>query len=142
MKEQIAAIGVTLLQALSPAILALIGLIGVKLTALLQAKIKNATLQGILSRLTDTTINAVKEVEQTYVSNLPANATADDFAKAKQMALDTIKAHMGPKGLAELQNILGLSDPAAVDKYIVTILESRVHDLNASTTTTPAGGAK
>lgn len=140
MKEQLAALGIEVVKALSPILVALLGLIGVKINQMLQAKIKNVTLEGILARLNDTVWNSVKEVEQTFVSNLPDNANADDFAKAKQMALDTIKSHMGPKGLAELQNILGLNDPAAVDKYIVTILESRVHDLQ--TTKATNGGAK
>ena len=135
MKEQLAALGIEVVKALSPVLVALLGLIGVKINQMLQAKIKNVTLEGILSRLNDTALNAVKEVEQTFVSRLQ-NATPEDWAKAKQMALDTIKAHMGPKGLAELQGILGLTDPAAIDKYIVTILESRVHDINT------AGGAK
>lgn len=135
MKEQLASLGVSVLQALSPALLALLGWIGVKIAALIQAKVKNVTMQGILTRLDDTVLASVKEVEQTFVSNLK-DGKPDDFAKAKQMALDSIKSHMGTKGMGELKTVLGLDDPAALEKFIVTMLESKVHDVSQ------AGGAK
>ena len=125
MKEQLAQIGLDALKALSPVILALIGWIGLLIEKQIRAKIKNEALQNALSRLDTVIIDAVKEVQQTFVSGLK-KPTAEDFKKAKSMALATIETHLGKRGQEELKLILGLED---LYPLINTKLEAHVLDI-------------
>jgi hypothetical protein len=137
MKETLATLGVVALKLLSPVILALIGWIGVHLAALIRTRVKNETIQGLLMRLDNAAVNAVKEVEQAFISNLQQGSPAD-FARARDMALATIKAHFGSQGLQDLEKALQLDGPEAVEKLLNSVLEARVHDLKAQNST-PAG---
>lgn len=131
MKEQLASLGVEALKALSPVILGLIGIIGMRLNQWIAAKVKNEKMQGMLSRLNDVAIDAVKEVEQTFVSALE-NPTKEDFVKARDQALATIKTHMGQRGLSEMKKVLGIENEGDLEKILLNLLESRVHDLKMS----------
>lgn len=120
-----------LFQALSPALLALIGWLSLKLAALIKAKTDNAYVQGVLLRLNDAVWVAVREVEQTLVATLKAteaNGKLTETARmnAKSAAIATIKEHLGPKGLAELAEVLGLTGQA-VDAFLGKRVEAAVN---------------
>lgn len=141
MKEQLAQFGLDALKALSPVILALLGFIGMRLNQWIAAKVKNEQVQGILTRLSDVSINAVKEVEQTFISTLE-HPTAEDAKKARDAALSTIKSHMGARGLDEMKKVLGIEKDGDLEKLLITFLESHVHDLKLTKKAVEAGGAQ
>jgi len=139
MKEQMAALGIEALKALSPVILALIGWIGVRLNQYIAAKVKNEKMQGMLSRLNDVAVDAVKEVEQTFMGALE-KPTKEDMTKAKDMALASIKTHMGQRGLNEMKKVMGIANEGDLEKMLLSLLESRVLDLKMAKKS--IGGAK
>lgn len=129
MKEQLAALGLTALQTILLPLFALVATwAGVQLQAWLREKVKNLRLEGMLLRLEAIVEAAVKEVAQTFVSTL-TEVTPAALEEARQRALESIRSHLGPRGLEELKTILGLGDTDAAEKLIVTVLEAKVHDL-------------
>lgn len=129
MKDQLATLSATLFQ---DVILPLLGIVatwaGVHLQALLKARVKNERVQGALSRLATITVASVKEVEQTFLSELNT-VTSADLEKARNAAVAKIRSHVGPRGLEELKGVMGYDEGSDVDRLIVTTLESTVHDL-------------
>lgn len=128
MKEQLATLGVDILKLLSPVFLALLGLIGVRINQWVASKTKNENVAGILYRLNTVAMDAVKEVYQTYISALTetGSLTPEAAARAKTLALQAIKAHMGTKGLAEVKTVLGINNEDDLMRALTTILEARV----------------
>lgn len=126
-----------LFQVCSPALLALIGWLSLKLADLIKAKTDNAYVQGVLLRLNDAVWTAVREVEQTMVGALKATntdgsgkLTETSQANAKTAAINTIKEHLGPKGLAELGDIIGVAGPA-LDQFLGKRVEAVVNAAKA-----------
>lgn len=85
----------------------------------LSAKTKNEAVKGVIDRLNDAVNAGVMEVEQSTVKAVKAQ-TVDgklsvDAAKVvKQVAIDSVKAHLGPDAIAEAQKVLGVADIEAV----------------------------
>ena len=126
-------LGWKLVEVLSPVLVAGLSWLSVKAAQLISAKVKNEYLRGVLVRIDDAVLVAVREVEQVTVDALKeANAdgqlTAEERAKVKQAALDTVKSHLGLKGLAELAKVLGL-EGGAIEKLLSSRVEAAVHDL-------------
>lgn len=123
---------------------ALLGIAGTWLLLRLQAYIaahtKNARVSGVLSRLSTTAASIVQEVEQTFISTL-TEPTADDLKKAKDQAMATLRSHLGPKGLQEVETVLGLDGSNAVERVLNTAIESAVHDLKITKEMVGAPGA-
>jgi len=115
----------------TPVLVILGGWIAVKVKALLDAKITNTTLNGVLSRLASTVETAVSSVYQQFVEPIKAGGTLtdDQKAQAKAMALAEIKSHLGTKGLQELEYILGWSSEQ-VQSNLGSHVESAVAKLN------------
>lgn len=135
--NELSSFGVQALQALSPLLLALISWGALKLANLIQAKVKNEKIQGMLLRLDYAAEASVKEIQQTFISNLDPSKPKESMMQAKEMALQSLKNFMGPKGLAELAVILGLKQTSAeFENVLATKIESKVLDLKA------AGGLK
>jgi hypothetical protein len=131
--QTLSSIGVELLKALSPVLLALISWGALKVSALIQAKVKSQQLESILLRINSAAEHAVKEVEQTFVSGLDENAPADSMKKAKDLAVESVKKMLGPAGLKDFASLLGVSvDDASVAAALASIIESKVHDLKLS----------
>jgi hypothetical protein len=126
MKEQLMSIAITGLQVLSPVILALLGLFAKKLLQLIDARVRNETMRGILERLDQTALAVVSEVQQTVVDHLDAKAPKDSLLQARNAALLNLRALLGTKGLDEMKRILGLSEQD-VEKLLITQIESKVH---------------
>lgn len=106
-----------LFQALSPALVALVGWLSMRLAALIKANTSNAYLQGVLLRLNDAVAIAVRETQQVMVEQLKktdptGKLTETAKANAKAAAIATIKAHLGPKGITELATVFGVAGPA------------------------------
>jgi hypothetical protein len=129
-------------------LMAAITWVAAKLAQLLSARVKNEYLRGVLVRLDDAVVSVVREVNQVTVEAIK-NASVDGRLPQgardaiKNAAMNTVKAHLGAKGLTELAQVLGLDSPA-VDRLIGTRIEATVHSLkaqtsSASTITSPAG---
>ncbi len=129
MKEQLAALGITALQTILLPLFALVATwAGLRLQAFLKQKVKNLRVEGMLLRLEAIVEMAIKEVAQTFVSTLTV-VTPANLEEARARALDSIRSHLGPRGLEELKVVLGLGDTGAAEKLVVTMLEAKVHDL-------------
>ena len=138
-------IGWKVFQILSPVLLAGLSWLSVKAAQLISAKVKNEYLRGVLVRMDDAVLAAVREVQQVTVDSLKAASadgqlTPDERAKVKQAAIDSIKSHLGMKGISEAAKILGLED-GAIDKLLSTRVEAAVHDLKAARSVSGPGTA-
>lgn len=146
MRQQIDSIALTALLGLAPLLLVLLGSLATRLHALINAKVKNTTLSGILNRLDDAALVAVQSVEQTVVSKLdPSKPLGDNAAAAKAAAITELKTHLGQKGLDEIKSVLGIDD-TSLDQVLVSYIESKVHVVNQGQQVVvqqqAAGGAK
>ena len=126
------------IHALSPLLLAALSWLSLRIAALISAKVKNERLHGILSRLDDAVVAAVREVEQVYVSMLKTasqdgSLTLEERRNAKDAALQAARTYLGPRGLAELGKVLGMNEDD-VDRVIGTRVESAVYNLRAQPT--------
>lgn len=108
------------------------------------AKIGSEKIRTYVGRAVMEVSDAVKEVYQTYVSALKASnvdgrLTDDEQAEAFTMALDIAKSNLGAKGLERLARILGIgSDPAALDAWLGTKVESAVASLKSEVASSAA----
>jgi hypothetical protein len=126
------------IHALSPLFVAALSWLSLRVAALINAKVKNERLHGILSRLDDAVFAAVREVEQVYVSMLKTASedgalTAEERRQAKDAALQAARTYLGPRGLTELGTVLGMVEDD-VDRVIGTRIESAVYNLRAQPT--------
>jgi hypothetical protein len=129
-------LGLKVLQILSPILLAALTWVAAKAAQYIQAKVKNEYLRGVLVRLDDAVLGAVREVQQVTVEALKSGSadgklTPDERARVKQAAIDSVKSYLGMKGIAELAKILGL-ESGAVERLLSTRVEAAVHDLKAT----------
>lgn len=123
----------SIIELLSPIFLAGIGWIGKLGGDWIKAKTKNELVGGALQRLSISVIDAVKFLNQTLVNEIKkAKAdgviTPEERILIKQACVDAVKSYFGPKGLAELAKILGLSE-IGVEKLIGDKIEAAVADV-------------
>lgn len=132
MQEQVETIGILILKGV---VLPVVGLIimwaSLKLPQWVKAKVKNESVAGVLERLTMLAFTVVQEVQQTFVSNL-TEPTAEQLAAARDKAIAALKSYLGPKGIEELKKVLGLDGDTAVERLIITFIESAVHNLKSA----------
>jgi hypothetical protein len=144
MQDQIETIGMLIVKGV------LLPIVGIAVTAAslwlplwIKSKVKNESIAGVLERLSTLTFAVVTEVQQTLISGLGGKATQAELLAARDRALATVKAHLGPKGIKELMTVLGIETTDAFDKLVVTFIESAVHHVKtegAVTTTTTTEG--
>ena len=130
MKALLASITPQILDLMTPVLLAALGWLSWRAAGWIKAHTKNAQVQGILLRLDDAVFTAVSALEQTVVVAAKTAArdgqlTKSDGAAVKAAALAEIKSHLGPKGIAELQAILGVQ-PDGLDSFISSRIEASV----------------
>jgi hypothetical protein len=126
-------IAVGVFQIGSPVLIAILSWLATKLAQLIQARVKNEYLRGVLVRLDDTVLTVVREIQQVSVDTIKAAApdgklTPDVKATLKQAAVGAIKQHLGSQGVADVARVLGI-DGDGVDRLIGTRVEATVHDL-------------
>lgn len=129
MQEHLETVGILVLKGV---VLPIIGLLvtwaSLKLPEWVKAKVKNESVEGVLMRLTTLAFTVVQEVQQTFVSNL-TSPTPEQLKEARDKALAALKTYLGPKGLEELKKVLGLDGDTAVERLLITFIESAVHNL-------------
>jgi hypothetical protein len=126
-------IGVQVFQVLSPVVLAVVTWVAAKLAQLINARVKNEYLRGVLVRLDDAVLSVVREINQVTVEAIKSSSVDGRLPPGaretiKTAALNAVKAHLGAKGIAEVARVLGLDGPA-VDRLIGTRIEATVNDL-------------
>ena len=129
-------LGLKLVEILSPVLLAALTWVAAKVAQLISAKVKHEWLRGVLIRLDDAVLNATREVQQVVVNEIKAGRadgklTAEERAQVKARAIESIRSHLGMKGLTELARVLGLED-GCLEKLLSTRVEAAVHDLRRS----------
>lgn len=129
MKEQLADLGLMALKVLAPIVMALLGLLAKKASDLLSARVKNTQVSGILMRLDSAAFNVVNEIQQSFIGALSATPTTADLVNAKKAAVASLLNNLGPTGITEIKEILGLGDSDAIEKVLGTYIESKVHNL-------------
>lgn len=127
----------TLLMILGPAALAVLTWAGLKLKNYLAAKGMNEYLKGVLQRLDDAVVDAVKGVYQAYVEPLKAEGGLSDEnkAKAKAKAIEYLKSFIGEKGLKELAKVLG-AEGDELDKALGNKVEAALPSVKADPSNT------
>jgi hypothetical protein len=139
-------IGIEVFKVLSPVLMAVVTWVGAKLAQLLGARVKNEYLRGVLVRLDDTVVSVVREVNQVTVETIKSasvNGRLPPGARdaIKNAAINSVKAHLGIRGLSELGRVLGL-DGSAVDRLIGTRIEATVHSIKAQASNTGTPGVE
>jgi len=129
-------IGLTALQIVSPLLLAALTWAAAKLAGYITSKVNNEYLRGVLVRLDEAVITAVKDLQQTVVDEIKA-ANADgkitdaEKQKIKNAALENVKSYLGAKGIRVLSKVFGLSG-GALDGFLSSKIESAVHDIRVT----------
>lgn len=129
-----------------PGLEALLAAVGTLLltyaTQWIRAHAKNATVAGILDRLTETVAVVVREAEQTLVAELKkggdAPLSSDDAKRVLDTVLDSLKTHLGPKGIAEIEKII---DPSKLNQILISYIEAEVNDLRKASGSVSAAPA-
>jgi hypothetical protein len=118
--------------------LAALGLtwLSIKAAQLAAAKIKTEHLARVLLLVDNVVLSSAREMQQVLVDSLKATSrdgglTAEQGAEAKQAALDSAKAQLGPHGLADIATTFGL-DVHGVDHLLAARIEAAVHRLKSS----------
>ena len=126
-----------LLSAMLPLALAGVAWASKKLADLINAHVKNAQVSGILSRLNSHATAIVQEAMQTTVDSAKMAAVDGklpvDVAKsALSSAVENLKGHLGEKGLAEVESVLGIEAGDDLNKFLITTIEAKVRELKMS----------
>ncbi len=134
--------GLEILKVLSPVLLAALTAATTKFAELIRARVQNEYLKGLLLRLDDAVLTAVKNLEQSTVEQIKAASADGKITDAEKQqiraaALAAVKSNLGPKGRTEVVKILGLADEG-MDGLLSSKIEAAVHDLRR-TEPTPGG---
>ncbi|MFZ5892531.1 MAG: hypothetical protein ACOY0T_15835 [Myxococcota bacterium] len=120
-------------EALSPVFLAVLSWVSVRIAQLVDAKVKNEHVAGVLHRLDDAVTVAVREVEQVVVTELKAARSdgilnPDERLRVKGAALAAARSYIGFKGLLEIGKILGLKTDE-LDRLVEARVEAAVYEM-------------
>lgn len=133
-----AEIGWTIYEMLAPILAAALTWVSAKLAGWIRAKTKNELAAGMLVRLQDSVVDAVKAVNQQTVELLGrakhphspggVKLTKTEANQLKKAAMEHVRAYWGEKGFKELMKVLGLGGVQQLDKVIATKIEAAVND--------------
>jgi hypothetical protein len=116
---------------LAPILIATLTWVAGRIARLIKARAENEHLRGMLLRLDDIVLAVVKEVHQVTVEALKAASADGKLSQGagqavKQSAIAAVKAHLGPKGMAELGVCLDLTTDG-MDRLLATKVEAAVY---------------
>lgn len=102
-----------------------------ELIRLVRQNVKNERLRSALERATHLVEVSVAEVEQRFVGSLKEQAadgklTDYEASIALKNALDTVKSHLGPRGIAELREVIGDGTEESLVAYLVSLIEAQI----------------
>lgn len=115
-----------LLSALGVIITGLAGLVVAKFTEWINTKIKDEKAAKYLATIMEISMNAVKEVYQTFTEALKKEGKFDKEAqdKAIEMCLTKIKAQLAPELIDYIKINFG-----DITEYLKTLIESNIYSL-------------
>ncbi len=99
--------------------------------AKIAAKVKGETLRTSALRVAELAQIVVLDVEQTFVSKM-RDAAKDgvldeqDAREAKELAVEKLRQHLGPKGKKEALKVFGFDDEKEFDDFLRTNIEASV----------------
>ncbi len=119
----------------------LIGWVGTSLKKWLDGKANAAAFKCAVTKIETVTGRAVAEVEQTLVRQLKADGQwdADTARKARDIAVDIAKRHLGKRGLIELAGCFGHA-AESTEGMLRTYVENRVDRTGSTTKGSPIVG--
>jgi len=127
--------GLQVWEALAPLVLGLLGYGVMLANKWINGRIKNEEFARGLGRLNLVIVDAVKELNQTVVTeyrraktNGDGSLTAEEKAKIRDLAIENVKSYLGMKGVKELLRIFGLSEKE-LDSRIAARVDATVFDL-------------
>ena len=126
-------VALTALQVVSPVLVAALTWAAAKLASFIRSKVDNEYLRGVLVRVDDAVVTAVKDLQQTVVAEIKAASDDGKISEAekrriKDAAVANVKSYLGAKGIRVLAEVLGLSG-GALDSFLGSKVEAAVHDL-------------
>ena len=130
MSEQLLNLLVTVL---TPILLAVGTWLAGEAIRLIRARVRNEQIGAALERAVHVIEVGAGEVTQEFVSGLKAKGgklSAEDAAYARDLAIKKAKEHLGPRGVKELQYVLGEGSEESLDRYLVGLLESHISVVN------------
>jgi hypothetical protein len=132
----IGSFGLEVVKVLSPVLLAVLTAAVAKFAQLIRARVQNEYLQGLLIRLDDAVVTAVKDLQQRTVDRIKAASadgkiSDDEKQQIRAAALAAVKSHLGANGRAEVAKILGLQGEG-MDGLVSSKIEAAVHDLHCA----------
>jgi hypothetical protein len=123
------------LKLLLPVFGAVLTALALDLKKLIQAHVKNVVTSGILARLDDFVLTVVLGLNQTVVDDLKSaqggKLTQAQKVQVKNDALTRLKLLLGPQGLADLSQVLGLND-SSLEFALTSKLEAKVGSVAAN----------
>ena len=119
----------------SPVFLAILGWIATELARWINAHVRDVRLRSAFLRLDDAVLVAVQETEKVLVealreANVDGKLTAEEAEAAKSAALRALYSHLGQRGAAEIQRLLGLDD-LGLSKFLAGKVEATLHSIQA-----------
>jgi signal transduction histidine kinase len=117
--------------ALSPVLVALVGLLAAFFAKLIKGKVKQQLLAMAMGKLNEMVWTVVKDLEQTLASEFKkaaADGKLTDAENLKELALKKLKSYLS---FDELGKLLGLSSNAA-ESFVSSKVEAAVSDLKDS----------
>lgn len=126
-----------ILNVLVPVVVTLLGLLGTWLTKVVTSKLQTEQQRSIALTLSELASDVVLELQQTTVEAAKERArdgkiTAEEAADIKQLAVDKLKAMLGPKGKAKALKAFGFDDDAQLEAFISTKIEAEVRKARAT----------
>ena len=133
------------LQVVSPVLVAALAWAAAKLGSFIRRKLENEYLRGVLVRLNDAGLTAVKDLQQTVVAEIKAASadgkiSEDEQRRIKSAAIVNVKGYLGVKGIRVLAEVLGLSG-GDIDILLGAKVEAAVHDLRLTERAVSAASA-
>lgn len=111
-----------MLESLLSLLLAACFALAIEVRRFLRQKREDEHLESLLSRLNDAAFGAV-------AASAGSEATPPEQAQVKQAAIDSVKAQLGVKGLADLSKATKLPPGEAIDKLISAHVEAAMYQL-------------
>lgn len=113
---------------LTPLLMALVAWGTAELARWVRSHVKNAYLQGVLTRLDEAVATVVIELMHTEVRQLKDDTadgklSAEDAQRLKDTAVKQIKAYLGKQAVNDLEKVF---DPKAVEQMISSKIEVAV----------------
>lgn len=104
-----------------------------RLHVFIKNKVESEYVEGVLVRATNLVEEVVLELKQTIVDDLKESGgwNAETAVMVRDAALAKVKEYLGPEGMRELLEVLGLDDEG-LQSILITMVEAAVARIKAA----------